>query len=418
MKLRILASQLSFAIAMAGVSVAAYAETPRLFAPEPFPTEDTEVVRAQYNAQDPSLGSLQWRRVHSSLLDENTQELELEVAPGKSFIATAQFVRRNDDGTLVWSASLRPTHPATAQLGYAVGATYDAANHVLLVRNGDKITGNIVADGQEYRLRPRPDGGHTIVEVDEHMRPVLEHDDAVLFSPSDMPGLPISMNAQTATAAATIRVLIAYGAEAERRTGDYHGLANLAIARANQGFRNSGIDITFELANVVLMRQEETRDIGRDLGLLAGKNDGFMDYIHQARNDSRADIVTLVSGNSGGCGIGYLNANESGAFNVVDFNCFQGDNVFAHEAGHNMGAHHDPVTANGRGAAYSYGYGFQNTAIRQRTVMAYDCSGGCAWAAAWSSPNVYIGGHAMGNAWQSDNRRVLLERKHTVAAFR
>ncbi|HEX7814576.1 zinc-dependent metalloprotease family protein [Dyella sp.] len=358
--------------------------------------------------------------VASELIVPELAEMELGQFGRLPAHASLDHAERLPDGTVIWSGSVHKQKgtPGASTQSTDNNTVMDERNHVLLVNHDGKVTGNIKVDGKEYRIRPVGDHQHTVTEVDPSKLPQLSHDDAVPY-----PGGP-SAHTHAATlnadGTATIRVLIAYGARAERLTNDHYGLAALAVARANEGFRNSGIDIHFELASVLLMRQDEYRDIGMNLEWVTRNGDGFMDAIHQSRNDSRADIVTLVAADSGGCGLGYLNPNEGGAFNVVDFNCFQGDNVFAHEAGHNMGAQHDPANAgNGTHGAYPYGYGYQNYAVNHRTVMAYPCSGtNCDWGPIWSTPYRLFNGSPMGNTHQSHNARVLQERRFTVANFR
>jgi len=360
-----------------------------------------------------------WRGVHAvrvdgALIDPDTHSLDIDLGNGVIAKALANHTQVNSDGSIIWSGTVLPGDSKFLPF-QSINAdgrpTYDPANHVLLVRNGDKITGNIRKDGREVHIRPLRHGGHLLAEFDATLQRQKLAEMDYIAEPSTL-GHHHTLDV-AADGHATVRVLVAFSAGAANRTGDAGGLANLAIATANRGFRNSGIDMSFELAGVAFTGMVDARDEHRDLDAIAANG-----WIAGVRNDWRADVVTYVSADSGGCGLAHLNSNQGNAFSHVDYWCFQGDNVFAHEVGHNLGAMHDPATTGGGGGAYPYGYGYQNYTIRQRTVMAYDCNGGCYWAEAWSSPHVYIGGHAMGNGWQSDNRRVLQERRFIVAGFR
>lgn len=119
------------------------------------------------------------------------------------------------------------------------------------------------------------------------------------------------------------------------------------------------------------------------------------------------------------CGVGYINAPASHAFAVVGWRCATGNYSFAHEVGHVLGANHD--RANASGSPYPYGHGYQfslGSGERFRTIMSYDCPGGCTRINSWSNPDITYGGARTGDAATADNQRVLVQRKHVVAGFR
>jgi hypothetical protein len=200
-------------------------------------------------------------------------------------------------------------------------------------------------------------------------------------------------------------------------SGDINGLINLAVAESNQGYTNSGVQITMQLAAKSQVTYTETGNFDTDLARYRGTSDGYMDAIHSQRNSTTADVAVLIVNGSAYCGIGYMNVTASSAFTVVARTCATGYYSFAHEIGHNFGANHDP--ANASGSPYAYGHGYQRPANGWRTIMAYACSGAsCTRINFWSNPNKTYGGVAMGTAATNNNARVLTERKATVAAFR
>ena len=104
------------------------------------------------------------------------------------------------------------------------------------------------------------------------------------------------------------------------------------------------------------------------------------------------------------------------AFAAVYWGCATGYYSFAHEIGHLQSARHDPSTDPST-SPYSYGHGYRYTGSPDwRTIMAYDCPGGCPRLNYWSSPLKLYNGVAMGTASQSDNARVLNNTRNTVAA--
>jgi hypothetical protein len=127
-----------------------------------------------------------------------------------------------------------------------------------------------------------------------------------------------------------------------------------------------------------------------------------MDGVHTLRNDTCADAVVLLVGDSASCGIAYVMTTifpgfESHAFSVVSTNCATGYYSFGHELGHNMGARHDWYVD----GSDTYAHGFVNATDRWRTIMAYnaDCADrgfDCSRLQYWSNPFVLYNSDPMG----------------------
>src|SRR5690606_15350867 len=92
------------------------------------------------------------------------------------------------------------------------------------------------------------------------------------------------------------------------------------------------------------------------------------------------------------CGIGWLMQNLSpafaaNAFSVSAYDCISPNYTLAHELGHNMGSHHAPEDLQpGDTALHPYSFGFKNPNGHFRTVMAYNCGGGCPRVLNFSNP--------------------------------
>jgi len=171
---------------------------------------------------------------------------------------------------------------------------------------------------------------------------------------------------------------------------------------------------------------------------------GVTKYKHRRRaayrklDAVRADLVTLLvlDYNYTSCGIGYLMTTATldfhvNAYTVVGEACATGYYSFAHEQGHNEGAHHDRWTVDDDLVLYPYAYGFwmwSTTLSRytHRTIMAYDCYAyqgvSCTRVNYWSNPAVsYSGmptGIAAGLTNAADNHLTLNNTAPLVAKFR
>ena len=192
------------------------------------------------------------------------------------------------------------------------------------------------------------------------------------------------------------------------------------MAEANQGYTNSGITITVQLANKSQVTYTESGNFTTDLSRYRGTADGYMDSIHTTRNSTTADVGVLLINNTQYCGLASgIGSTASTAFAAVYWDCATGYYSFAHEIGHLQSARHDPAN-DPTTTPYAWGHGYQYTAStpKWRTIMAYDCSGGCPRLNYWSNPNNLYNGHPMGTTTKNHNSRVLNDTRATVAAFR
>jgi hypothetical protein len=180
----------------------------------------------------------------------------------------------------------------------------------------------------------------------------------------------------------TRAVRLAYGTSSQ-----VEAVIDLAVAAVNSDFVNSQIPVRIQLAaSQEVTLNESNLNYERTLDSLRGRNDGVLDAIHAARDETAADLVTLgVSANDTGnsLGIAYLletpgdYVNAYFAFSVVQFGVITSNSVLSHELGHNFGCAHDRENAANPGAfPYSFGYRFfardtQGANRQLRDIMAY-----------------------------------------------
>jgi hypothetical protein len=368
-------------------------------------------------ANEPSSAKIDVVMVNAAALQADTDSLTLDLDVGGPVKLTA--LRGNayytEDGSLVWQGSIAET--AVRRVMTKDEIVEDALNSVMLVRNGDKVTGNVRVLGQLYKIRPLHDARHLVVEVDENAMP-LDHPPAdyrkLFQDAAPMPADTKAVNANT-----VIRVLVNYTASAASASGDINGLINLAVAESNQGYTNSGVQITLQLAAKSQVTYTQSGNFNTDLTRYRGTSDGYMDTIHSQRNTNTADVAVLLINNSSSCGLASaIGATAATAFAAAHWDCATGYYSFAHEIGHLQSARHDPAN-DPTNTPYAYGHGFQSTAGGWRTIMAYACSSTtCTRINYWSNPNKTYGGRAMGTASRNDNARVLNNTRATVAGFR
>jgi hypothetical protein len=232
----------------------------------------------------------------------------------------------------------------------------------------------------------------------------------------------------------TVNMLAYYSASARNSMGGTSAAQSAiatAVSEMNLINTNSQVNHNYALVHTQETSYNESGSFSTDLGRLAGNDDGYMDDVHDARDLYYADLVSLVLA-SGGCGIGYVNTNStefspSAGFHVASVSCMSTNKTLAHEAGHNMGMHHDRYVAGNPSRACDWAFGYANPGQGWRSVMAYNnqCSDAgtyCTRLPHWSNPDVNYNGQPTGvpnTSSQSANGAYLLNRVICdVATFR
>lgn len=356
-------------------------------------------VEVHFEALNPALEALQ-------SIEAQPAELSLNLFDDTSF--TARFER------------LQPTISG----GFVLTGELDGvpfSQVTLSVLNG-ALNGLVSTFEGSYRIHPVRPGLHLIAE-----------DDPEGYPPSAQPLLPPILPAGQVGAMAggdddgsRIDVLVAYTDSAANAMDGEAGILtaiDLAVQHANIGYANSQIDQRLHLVQAGRVSYNDTGLKNTDwfistLTRLQSQGDGYMDAVHTWRENSKADLVALIVGPADAfvCGIGYLMSEPTHtyfdyyAFSVTAVSCL-GNHTFAHELGHNMGAHHNIENAGGMEGYFPYSYGYLGPTFS--TVMAY----GGNRINYWSNPYVSYLGQATGTA-SANNALTLNNTAAIVAKFR
>lgn len=284
--------------------------------------------------------------------------------------------------------------------------------------NDGKMQGTIRKGLDLYRVETVENGIHAIIKIDQQKFPKQDEPP----SQSDRTGKKPANRAQdgppqSKLQSPVIDVLVAYTANAKAASGDIDALISVAVAESNRSFQNSNIRMKLNLiATMPFDNYTEPADFDQILDDFVARPS-----VKQRMVASGADIAILIMNNRSYCGLAKeIGASADTAFAIVHYNCATGYYSFAHEIGHLLGARHDPDNDPEPGDQH----GFQNPGAKGwRTIMAYNCAGGCSRLMYWSSPNIlYPAGGPdavpMGISGESNNARVLNISAGIVANFR
>lgn len=177
---------------------------------------------------------------------------------------------------------------------------------------------------------------------------------------------------------AAVDVLVVYTPAARGRAGGVEAIQSLIdlwVAETNTAYADSGVRHRIRLVDRYELVGYDEEDAGDHLERLRNPDDGYLDEVHDRRDEVGADLVhLLLSDHRDYCGAAL---DVGSVFAVTVLGC--GALTFAHELGHNMGLHHDRFqdAVSGRGGRAAHpAYGYVHLAPPERypgfyTIMSY-----------------------------------------------
>lgn len=337
--------------------------------------------------------------------------LDIELTSGR--VVRAELDRRDTarNGAQTWAGHI-PGEPLSS---------------VTLVWHDGVLQGSVRMQDSAYSIEPSAGTLHVVRLVDAAATGVeLEP----LLPPDDQPAHDAGIPPIAGDDASTIDVLAVYTAQARTVAGSDNAIQTriaLGVSETNAAYANSGITPRLRLLSAELTTYTESGNLSTDLTAVRGTADGAMDAVHARRDALGADVVVLVVGSTAGgaCGVGYVMTSLSAgfaanAFTVTAYPCISPNYTFAHELGHNMGSAHAPEDPDGlsQPRLYPYSFGYKEPTELFRTVMAYDCAGGCPRILYFSNPNVNYSATPTGTVAQHNNALSINNAALTVANWR
>lgn len=365
--------------------------------------------------------------------------------PGAATVGAAQSMTESQPLTLnffpdvtIHAQLQHSAQLATAGMSWA-GQVADAPlSDVVMIVRDRQITANLYTPQGHFQIRPLDHGLHLVRQVDPARFPYA-HEDGII-APAALADNTVNAAAST-DSGSLVDVMVLYAPNARIAAGSKAAIESrieLAVAQTNQIYANSRITPRLRLVYAGEVSYNTSGNLRVDLDRLTATNDGTLDEIHALRDRYRADLVNLWVESGNMCGIGWIRAQATSAFSVVDRSCAESTVTFAHELGHNFGARHDWYVDDYVDNP-TYNKGYVNLAQRWISVMAYydQCYAAgvdCRSILYFSNPNVLYNGVATGvragtstacrvgnlanPACDAENYRVHNERALTVANFR
>lgn len=355
---------------------------------------------AQDLPADPSVSRARLVRFNEPALNPDVHELRLNLFD--DIVLTAERVRvdRSILDGYVW-------------VGRVVGVPQSL---VTLSVRGDILAGNVRLNGHDsftISLSSQSQPGqplHVVEQLDSTAAREPNGPDTVVPDLSLTGRLAYPQQAGVACEdGSVIDFLLAYTTAAREKLNGAEAMEawiNLSVSEMNSANAESQVGFSWRLVELVEVPYQESGNLRIDLERLRSPEDGYLDSLHTARSASKADLVSMIvsMGNQGACGVAYQMTSPSPEFAAFAFGVAAlayeepytcSPLTLIHELGHSMGNAHDIDNA-AADVLFPYSHGYQDPTAKFRTIMAYDCPGGCPRITQWSNPDVVYDGAPTG----------------------
>ncbi len=316
------------------------------------------------------------------------------------------------------------------------GYSHKDSTALKIVVRGERLTGTILSDTASYRIQPlgdiigpanRVNNIHVITRMDPSGLNLTDSAGRSNDLKKDEHPKKSQVNESrllNAEEEIDHGIMVVYSDEVADEVADPEGLVQSAVSDANNAYENSGIPVNLTLVHSREISYNESSDTDTDLRRLQDSTDGFIDEVHDYRDEYGADVVVLLTANTQSDETGTVTgeayeimADTSTAFAVVRYDFAEAPvYTLAHEVGHLQGADHNPEDEINPHEDYGHGYTYPDG--EWRTIMAYNVNSCCSRIGFFSTPDVTYNGDPLGTDAESDNARVLTETASTIADFR
>ena len=295
-------------------------------------------------------------------------------------------MRWSIDGSLAWHGWIK-----------------DEWGSVLLSVFEDSVFGRIECMQGVYKIVPADGGGYWIYEVDFSNAFRTTENDA-LVPPLPLPAYEeqdeVETEEATPQATTVLRLLICYtkGFAQAYPGSQLNAQINFLIATFNTTNDNSGLKLEVKLAKKKKVNYTDEGSLNTALDDFTN-NKGKFKRVENWRNQYKADLAILLrifGSTNNFCGLAWLwpdiarnfarnaySVTQVGEYAQGGWRFFCDDQTMAHEAGHNLGNHHNI----GDVGIFKYSVGWIILLRKWMTVMSYQSSqGGEQTASHWSNP--------------------------------
>lgn len=348
-------------------------------------------------------------RVNWNALSPDTNELSLNLFPDVALTAQLSRVDHSVTGGYVWVGELSGSFEGTAHLsvqdGVLSGSIFRLGREWGVIEYGGDALDDVYWVREIDPQGPEPNGVDSVAPPAEAVAAMAE-----VAATADLS----AQGALCRDDGTVIDLMIVYTPQARAAVGGHEAmlaLINQRVSEMNTINAVSGVSFGWRLVHAMEVNYVETGNIDKDRENLQARGDGLAEEIHAARDTYNADLVGMLisQGTGNTCGTAYRMDSLNYSFDPFSFSVTAlnfgpyacSGLTLAHEFGHNLGNAHDRLNHSDT-TLYGYSYGYQSPNNAFRTIMAYDCPGGCARIAQWANPDVWYQGEPTGVEYEVD----------------
>lgn len=355
--------------------------------------------------------------INPPLVNAKTSRLSVPLPNGQTIKFQRRHVHEEGGDVAYWYGDIvsdrKQRYPSPSEI------EADPVSRMVLVRQGQRLSGEIHLPGQHYRLENAGAGRHVLIKlgIENNLKcePIYE---------ARGTDLEQAVSGRQPKSRSTIRVMFVSTTGARELDPGFGNKISPWLNMASRDFSESGVDVEFKSAGYYTLDLKDSDfdyDSNKILREIETPDTDAGKKVAAQRDSWEADLVIIAVGNPWTALKSYIGAKKETAFAVIT--PLHDPEILTHQLGHLFGAMHiwKPGDPDLGGPAYRFAHKLFVGSTKYHTIMGrFDCENNTCdqyEINRFSDPNATFASVPLGTKEHNDNVRYLNEVRDAVSKF-